>query len=146
MVAVVNHLAGHATIYTDVLARDETRLVATEEQHHVGNVHGVPYPARRLLGGIGTLVNGVCRVYPAGRDGVHSCFSSQAYCQCVSECSNATTTTLSLNILYIIKILQLLFARFDNANDKSRNGSQQDYWFSKHENRHCSGCKRYHSR
>ena len=29
VVAVVNHLAGHTAVYADVLARDETCLVAT---------------------------------------------------------------------------------------------------------------------
>ena len=90
VVAVVNHLPGHAAVYADVLARDEACLVATEEQHHVGNVHGVPHPGGRLLSGIRTLVIGVCRVYPAVRDGVHPGPARQTYRLSMCECGNAT--------------------------------------------------------
>ena len=59
MVAVVNHLTGHTAIDADVLARDKTSLIATKEQHHMGDIHGIPHSASGLLDTIGTLVNGI---------------------------------------------------------------------------------------
>ena len=38
---MINHLSGHAAIYTDVLARDETSLVRTEKEHHTGYIQGI---------------------------------------------------------------------------------------------------------
>ena len=83
MVAVVDHLTGHAAIDADVLARDEACLLATEEEDHVGYVHRVAHPARGLLNGIGTFVSGICRVYPTRRDGVDPGPPCQTYRQCV---------------------------------------------------------------
>ena len=105
VVSVVNHLLGHATIDAYILARDEAGLVATKEQHHIGYVHGIPNPASRLLSGIGAFINGVGRIYPTGRDGVHPCPARQAYGQCVSECGNATLgrrVTLRLRLAHAV--------------------------------------------
>ena len=78
VVSVVNHLLGHATVNADVLTRNETCLVAAKEQHHIGNVHWIADSAGRLLRGIGTFVNGVCRIYPTRGNGIYSCLSCQA--------------------------------------------------------------------
>ena len=40
---------GHATVDADVLARDETRLVGTEIEHHVGNVQRIADTTDGLL-------------------------------------------------------------------------------------------------
>ena len=56
----------------------------------MGNIHRITHSSSKLLNDIGIFVNGVGRIYPTGRDGVFSCFSRQAYSQCVSEGSNAT--------------------------------------------------------
>ena len=90
MVAVVDHLTGHAAIDADVLARDEACLVATEEEHHMGNVHGVAHTASRLLRGIRTFVHGVGRVYPSGGDGVDPRPSRQAHGQGMREGGDAS--------------------------------------------------------
>jgi hypothetical protein len=50
---VVYHLVGHATVDADVLSRDETRLVGTEIEHHVGNVQSIADTTDGLLNGIG---------------------------------------------------------------------------------------------
>ena len=44
---------GHATVDADVLSRDETRLVGTEEKHHVGDVQRITDTTDGLLNGIG---------------------------------------------------------------------------------------------
>ena len=41
MIAMVNHLPGHASVDADILACDESRLVGAEEQHHIGDIHRV---------------------------------------------------------------------------------------------------------
>ena len=87
IVAVVNHLAGHATIDADVLAGNESGLVATKKKNHIGYVHGVPYPAYGLLRGIGTTVEGVGGVYPSGRNRVHPGTSGKAHGQGMCQCS-----------------------------------------------------------
>ena len=89
-ISVVNHLPGHAAVDADVLARYKAGLVATKEQHHIGNVHGITHSAGRLLRGIRAFVDGVCRIYPPRGNGVHPCFSRQTDSQCVGQCSNAT--------------------------------------------------------
>ena len=70
MIAMINHLVGHATVNTDVFARDEARLVGTEVQDHVGDIHGIAYPAGGLLSGIGPFINGISYVNPTWRNGV----------------------------------------------------------------------------
>ena len=39
MIAMVNHLAGHAAVNADVLTRDVACFVGTEEHHHIGEIH-----------------------------------------------------------------------------------------------------------
>ena len=87
---MVDHLTSHAAIDADVLARDEASLVATEEEHHMGNVHGVAHAAGRLLRGIGAFVHGVGGVYPSGGDGVDPRPPRQAHGQGVREGGNAS--------------------------------------------------------
>ena len=70
MIAMINHLVGHATVNTDVFARDEGRLVGTEVQYHVGYIHGITHPADGLLSGIGAFINGISCVNPTWRNGV----------------------------------------------------------------------------
>ena len=41
IIAMINHLPGHATVDADILACDESRLVGAEEQHHIGDIHRV---------------------------------------------------------------------------------------------------------
>ena len=41
MIAMVNHLPGHAAVDADILACDESRLVGAEEQHQIGDIHRV---------------------------------------------------------------------------------------------------------
>lgn len=61
---MIDHLVGHATIYADVLTRNETCLVGTEEQHHVGNIHRIADTSCRLLCGIGAFIDRIVSVYP----------------------------------------------------------------------------------
>ena len=70
MVAVVDHLPGHAAVDADVLAGDEARPFGAEEQRHVGNVHGIAHAAGRLLDGVRAFVDPAAGVDPAGGDGV----------------------------------------------------------------------------
>ncbi len=70
MIAMIDHLAGHAAVNTDVLARDEARFIRTEEHYHVGDIHGIAYPPDRLLNGIGPLINCAGCVNPAWGNGV----------------------------------------------------------------------------
>ena len=56
MIAMVNHLPGHATVDADVLACDESCLVGAEEQHHIGDVHRVANTSCRLLHRICAIV------------------------------------------------------------------------------------------
>ena len=67
-IPVVDHLPGHAAVDADVFAGDEARLVRTEEQHHVGDVHGIAHPTGRLLRSVRPLVYPVRRINPAGGD------------------------------------------------------------------------------
>ena len=41
IIAMINHLPGHATVDANILACDESRLVRAEEQHHIGDIHRV---------------------------------------------------------------------------------------------------------
>ena len=41
MIAMVNHLTGHASVDADILACDEAAFVRAEEQHHIGDIHRV---------------------------------------------------------------------------------------------------------
>ena len=90
VLAVVNHLAGHAAVDADVFACDKTSFVAAKKQHHVGNVHRVANSASRLLCSVWTVVNGVCGVNPARRNRIYPCFARQAYCQRMCKRSNAS--------------------------------------------------------
>ena len=56
VVAVVNHLAGHAAVDTDVLAGDESRPGGAEEEHHFCDILRVADSACRVLPGIGAGV------------------------------------------------------------------------------------------
>lgn len=67
-IPVVDHLPGHAAVDANVFAGDEARLVRTEKQHHMGDVHGIPHTTGRLLRGIRPFVFPVVRVDPAGGD------------------------------------------------------------------------------
>lgn len=67
-IPVIDHLPGHTAVDADVLAGDEARFVRTEEQHHVGDVHGMAHPTGRLLRGIRPLVDPVRRINPARRN------------------------------------------------------------------------------
>ena len=60
---MVYHPVGHATVDADVLARDETRLVGTEIEHHVGNVQRIANTTDGLLNSIGAIIDGVGSVY-----------------------------------------------------------------------------------
>ena len=77
MIAVVNHLPGHATVDADIFACDESCLVRTEEQHHIGNVHRVAHTSCRLLYGICTFIFLIVRVNPSRRNGVDPCLALQ---------------------------------------------------------------------
>ena len=65
MITVIDHLAGHAAVYADVLAGNEACLVGTEEQHHVGYVFGIAHSPYGLLSGIGTVINGISSINPS---------------------------------------------------------------------------------
>lgn len=90
MVTMVNHLAGHAAVYTDVFARYEARMIGTQEQHHVGDIHGIADAACGLLHGIGTFIDRTGRVYPAWRDGVDPYATREADSQGMGQCSDAS--------------------------------------------------------
>ena len=70
MVAVVDHLMCHTAVNADILARDKTRHVRAEIEHHIGNIGRISDPARRLLHGVRAFVNGIVIVDPSGRDGI----------------------------------------------------------------------------
>ena len=89
MIAMINHLVGHATVNTDVFARDEGRLVGTEEQDHVGDIHGITHPANGLLSGVGSFINGISSVYPAWRNGVDPDTASKTDRQRMSQRSDS---------------------------------------------------------
>ena len=87
---MIDHLAGHAAVDADVLAGDEAGLVGAEIQHHVGDVQRVPYPTRRLLHGVGTLIDGVLGVDPARGYGVDAHLPCQTDRQRVGQRGDAT--------------------------------------------------------
>ena len=89
VVTMVNHQPGLTAINADVLAGDETSLVGSQEQHHVGDIHGIAHPAGRLLDGVGAFVDGVSRVDPAGGDGVDPHLSGEANCQRMGQSGNS---------------------------------------------------------
>ncbi len=62
---MINHLAGHAAIDTDVFARDETSLVGAEIEHHIGYIQWIAHTSCWLLNGIGTFIDGVGCINPA---------------------------------------------------------------------------------
>ncbi len=62
---MVYHLVGHATIDADVFSRDETCLVGTKIEHHVGDIQRIADTSDGLLNGIGAFIDGVGSVYPA---------------------------------------------------------------------------------
>ena len=86
---MVDHQAGLAAVDADILAGDETSLVGSQEQHHVGDIQGIAHPAHRLLDGVGAFVDGVVGVDPAGADGIDPDFSSEADCQRVGQGGDA---------------------------------------------------------
>ena len=88
MIAMVNHLAGHATVDADVLARDEARFIGAEVHHHIGDVHGIADATCGLLSGIGTLIDGACSVYPTWRDGIDPYTTRKADGQRMGQCGN----------------------------------------------------------
>ena len=55
----------HAAIYADILACDETSLVGTEIQYHIGYVHWIADTSCGLLNGIRAFIDGIVRVNPA---------------------------------------------------------------------------------
>ena len=61
---MINHLAGHAAIDADVLARDETSLVRAKIEHHVGYIQRVANTTSGLLNGIGAFIDFVIRINP----------------------------------------------------------------------------------
>lgn len=87
---MVDHLAGHSAVDADVLAGDEAGLVRAKIQHHVGDVQGIAHTARRLLHGVGTLIDGVLSVNPARGDGVDAHLSRQTDRQRVVQRGDAT--------------------------------------------------------
>ena len=64
VIAVIDHLTGHASVDADVFTSDEARLVGTKEQHHIGNIQGVTDTTCWLLYGIGAFIDSVVSVYP----------------------------------------------------------------------------------
>ena len=87
---MVDHLAGHAAVDADILARDEAGLVGAEIQHHVGDVQGIAHASRRLLHGVGTFIDGVLGVDPARGDGVDAHLPCQTDRQRVGQRGDAT--------------------------------------------------------
>ena len=53
---MVDHVAGHAAINADVLARYEARLVGGKIENHVRDVHRVADASGKVLGCIGSIV------------------------------------------------------------------------------------------
>ena len=41
IVAMIDHLLGHAAIDTNILTCDETSFIATKKQHYFSNVHQI---------------------------------------------------------------------------------------------------------
>jgi hypothetical protein len=59
VVSVVYHLVRHSSVNTDVFSCDETCLVGTEIEHHVGDVQRIADTTDGLLNGIGAFIDGV---------------------------------------------------------------------------------------
>ena len=85
-IPVIDHLPGHAAVDADVFAGDEARLVRAEEQHHMGDVHGIPHPTGRLLHGIRPFVYPVRRVDPFGRNRFLRSFKAK-YIRSIPRCT-----------------------------------------------------------
>lgn len=64
MIAMINHLSGHATVDADVFACDESCLVRAEKQHHIGNVQWIANTSCRLLHRICALIFLIVSIYP----------------------------------------------------------------------------------
>ncbi len=61
---MVNHLTGHSPVNANIFASDESRFFARKEKQHVGNIERIPDAARRLLSGIGAIINFEIRIDP----------------------------------------------------------------------------------
>ena len=108
MIAMVNHLPGHATVDADVLASDETSLFGTEEKYHVGNVERIADTACRLLVGIGTLIHLIVRIYPSWRDGINTSLACKTDGKCMCECCN---TALRSRVAFCLRLTHAVARR-----------------------------------
>ena len=90
MIAMVNHLTGHASVDADILACDEAAFVRAEEQHHIGDVHRVANTSCRLLHSICAFVFLKVRVYPSRRNGVDPYLATKRDSKGVGEGGNAS--------------------------------------------------------
>ena len=77
MISMVNHLSGHATVDTDVLACDKSGLVRAEVQHHVDDVHRIAYTTCRLLHRICAIIFLKVCIYPNWRNRVDPCLATE---------------------------------------------------------------------
>ena len=87
---MVNHLTGHATVDADVLACDETSLVGTKVQHHIGDVQRITNTSGWLLDGIGAFIDPIARINPSWGDGVDTHFPCKADGQRMSQGCDAS--------------------------------------------------------
>ncbi len=69
---MIYHLSGHATIDTDVLARDETSLVRAKKERHIGYIQWITNTSCWLLNGIGHFIDDVGCVNPPRRNAVYT--------------------------------------------------------------------------
>ena len=81
IIAVIDHLTGHASIDADVLTSDESCLVGTQVEHHIGNIHRIAHTTHWLLNGIGAVIVGASSIYPTRRYAVHSNPARQTDCE-----------------------------------------------------------------
>ena len=65
-VIVIDHLACHAAVDTNILPCYEARLIRAEIQHHVRNIERVSHPSGGLLIRIGAGIHGEVRIDPSG--------------------------------------------------------------------------------
>ena len=106
MIAMVNHLAGHAAVDADVLTRDEASFVRTEVHHHVSDIHRVTDTAYWLLNGIGPVIDSIGSVNPTGGNAVHPHFSGKADGQRMGKSGNSSfgsSVALGLRLAHAVR-------------------------------------------
>ena len=89
VIIMIDHLPCHSAIDTYIFTCDKSGFIRAEEEHHIGDIHRVSHPARRVLGSVRAGVFSVRGVDPARRDGIDADFSGECDGHGVGQCSDA---------------------------------------------------------